>query len=255
LGKSARHGKRRDPGKEEESNAMPPSDESKPISDMDRSFFGPYPHDFSLLTSIRELTKEGTPHWPPLGWESDQAPRNDSLEAAKAWFEYFSHPVGPLRCRESLDRGKGRPVDWGRCVRDAWRLAKHFNALGKSKVEIRERSGRYDAHAALIELENVYNQLFPSSLHHLNAKADANDSTESGEQPPKQPGRKRKFDPKEDRETADEWQRAYAAGESKKDFAKRKPKLKTAQALNRLLNRVRATGRRRKTTARTNAPT
>lgn len=142
----------------------------------DHAFFYPYSHDFKLLVKRKDLPSAkcqdyGPPfvpvYWPPLGWESIEIPRDDSENAIRQWFDLYLLPVGALRCRERLDAENRKAVDCSRCVRDAWRLVTHFNALGRSKVEVRERSGRYDAHEALIELEGIRSAFFPTSMPQL----------------------------------------------------------------------------------------
>src|SRR5579871_2546570 len=157
-----------DPGASPDSGA----DDCLDNAAMNEAFFGPYvPPDCDLLIRKKDLQKAKDqevgpplvqPYWPPLGWDSVEIPRNDSAKAIRQWFDFYLHPVGPLRCQEYLDRDMRRPVDCGDNVRDAWRLVRHLNAVGKSNVEVRERPVWYGAHEALIELESIYNQLFSS---------------------------------------------------------------------------------------------
>ena len=197
------------------------------------------------------------PAWLPKAWESPIAPRDDSQEAMNQWFTALLHPKGLLSRLEEIRSGKRRSVDYGHFVRDAGRLIDYCNGVNQPKIPFVPPDTKFNLSEAVAALKDIRERLFPSFTPE-EAVARSNpaqaEGTEKSVQSPKQRGRKPKYDPDEDRKTADEWRLAYAAGESKKDFAKRKPKLKTVAALDRLLNRVRAAKRPRKGTARTNVP-
>jgi hypothetical protein len=133
-------------------------------------FFGSYePPAVSLLVRESDLAKAEREqrrealvpmmNWPPLGWRSEQIPRDDSDEALRQWFAYYKHPVGPLRCAEV---GQAfRSTDWSSVVQDAWRLVRHQNHAGRAAVPVHEHGGRLTPSQALVELETIESGLFP----------------------------------------------------------------------------------------------
>lgn len=140
----------------------------------DQELFGSLaPPDYSLvvkMSALRDAQIESKPPpfvfppgWPPMGWESNDTPLNDSQEAIRTWFELVTFPQwGLLVTQEAFARQtKGFDADCSAYVRDAWRLARHLKAKGW-RVAIEEKQGQYNAHDALVEVERLKEKLFPT---------------------------------------------------------------------------------------------
>jgi hypothetical protein len=140
----------------------------------DKDWFDPLPEpDVRLVVPVRIKDSQGLPrqnpklsrNWPPSGWESDVCPLDDSLDALKHWFTFWTHSRGVFACMESLDRERAepKPDSGSRCVRDTCRLIHLLNDKGVLHVRptqlpsVRREYTAVEARAALLRLwERVF---------------------------------------------------------------------------------------------------
>lgn len=126
----------------------------------DAHFFAPYPPPtLSLVVNCKGKDRDPRlpTNWPPMTWESDVSPLDDSREAMAQWFAYVAGRKGVLEQAKLNERNKtfSQPFPAGKFVRDAWTLVRHLRALGKTQLAVSEENRSYTPHEALVELESI----------------------------------------------------------------------------------------------------
>jgi hypothetical protein len=157
---------------------FPTNGEFTPEDDatINRQFFHPFPPpDLSGIVKRSDLfsaRRQNIPipfelplNWPPIGWESDDCPLDDSLDRLRQWFTFLVGSQGVLRINERFAIGESgwQAISGSVYVRDTWRLIEHLKAKGSMSVPYQEESREYTAHEALVAIALLKEQVFSES--------------------------------------------------------------------------------------------